>query len=132
MNNKYSVIIHSVVGIALFVLICTMGNTNFNIPVHIAFFAYMIYIWSGMMKRANAFITKVDSLGTWDDIRLKIYEINPNAKPPGKHSSQRYMWLARQKYDFGDGEYEELKKEYLPYVTLFYFLFMAFVFKLVL
>lgn len=132
MNSKYSVIIHSIVGIALFVLICTMGNTNFNIPVHIAFFAYMIYLWLGMTKRANAYITKLDSFGTWDEIRLKIYEINPNAKIPGKHSSQRYIWFARQNYDFGDSELTELKKAYLPYVTVFYGLFIAFVFKLAL
>ena len=132
MNNKYSVTIHVLVGIALFVAVCAMGNTNFNIPVHIAFFAYMIYLWVGMIKKANAYIPKVDSFGTWDDIRLKIHEINPHAKPPGNHSSQRYIWFARQNYDFGDSELAELKKAYLPYVTLFYGLFIAFVFKLVL
>ena len=131
MKSKISVAAHAIVGVVLFVMVCMLGDTNFNISVHILFFAYMIYIWLGMVKRANKFIAKVDSYGTWDDIRLKIYEQNPNAKIPGKHSSQRYIWFARQKYDFGDVELAELKKEYLPYVVLFYSLFMVFVFKLV-
>lgn len=132
MKNRFSVMIHFVAGIALFVLVCIMSDTNFNIPVHIAFFAYMIYLWLGMTKRANAYITKLDSYGTWDEIRLRIYETNPKAKPPGKHSSQRYIWFACQEYDFGDSELAELKKAYLPYVTIFYGLFIAFVFKLAL
>lgn len=130
MKSKFGVAVHYVVGVVMFVMICILGDTNFNISAHIVFFAYMIYVWLGMVKRANKFISKVDSYGTWDDIRLKIYEENPDAKTPGKHSSQRYIWLARQKYDFGDMELAELKKEYMPYVVLFYSLFMAFVFKL--
>ena len=130
MKTSFRYIIEGIVAVALFVLICTAGNTNFNIPAHIAFFAYLVYLGKAMFHRSDALMKKVDSIGNWDEIRTMIYDINPKEKMPGKHSSQRYIWFAWQNYNFGDSELEKLKKEYKPYVVLFYGLLIAFVFKL--
>ncbi|MBQ7901981.1 MAG: hypothetical protein IJ365_08490 [Clostridia bacterium] len=131
MNKKIMYIMQGVLGVGLFVVMCLAGDTNFNIPAHIAFLAYLVYLGAKMFRRSDAFMKKVDSIGTWDEIRCMIFDINPKAKMPGKHSSQRYIWFAWQKYNFGDEELERLKQEYKPYVVLFYGLVIALVFKLI-
>ena len=130
MNTKNKNIIHAILAIVMFVLLVVADNTNFVIPAYVVFFAYFVYLGKIMFACSDALIKKVDSIGTWDEIRCMIYELNPKEKIPTKHSSQRYMWLARKKYDFGDEELSMLEREYTPNAIIFYALLIAFVFKL--